>query len=150
MAYSVLILYLSCLLDPLFFINTETQENHALGDVQAREDELRIQKRFLNQMFAQVKQEFLEKRLRQQQIEQLLGHKSHPALPSTEADPTAGLSKALAAQDSTAEASEASPGEAPCTHSPVSTVPCGMFYMTAQHPLHESLLGLLGLWQAVC
>ena len=49
-------------------------------DVQAREDELRIQKRFLNQMFAQVKQEFLEKRLRQQQIEQLLGHKRRPAL----------------------------------------------------------------------
>ena len=82
--------------------------------VQAREDELRIQKRFLNQMFAQVKQDFLEKRLRQQQIEQLLGHKSRlPALPSTEADTAAGQpgpSKALALRESTAEAPEASPG----------------------------------------
>ena len=72
---------------------------------------MRIQKRFLNQMFAQVKQEFLEKRLRQQQIEQLLGHKSRPALPSTEGDATAGSSNALAVRESTAEASEASPGE---------------------------------------
>ena len=79
--------------------------------MQVREDELRIQKRFLNQMFAQVKQEFLEKRLRQQQIEQLLGHKSRPALPSIEADATAGPSHALAIQESTAEASEAVPGE---------------------------------------
>lgn len=79
--------------------------------MQAREDELRVQKRFLNQMFAQVKQEFLEKRLRQQQIEQLLGHKSRPALPSSEADTTAGPSNALAIRESTAEASEAAPGE---------------------------------------
>ena len=89
----------------------EWVEDHALGVMQAREDELRIQKRFLNQMFAQVKQEFLAKRLRQQQIEQLLGHKSRPALPSTEADIIAGPSNALAIQESTAEASEASPGE---------------------------------------
>ena len=79
--------------------------------MQTREDELRIQKRFLNQMFAQVKQEFLEKRLRQQQIEQLLGHKRRPALPSTEAEATTGPSNALAVRESTAEASEALPGE---------------------------------------
>lgn len=91
-------------------------------------------------MFAQVKQEFLEKRLRQQQIEQLLGHKSRPALPSTEADPTAGPSNALAPRDSTAEAPEASPGQAACTHSPVT---CDMFYMSAKHYC-------MGGWQAVC
>lgn len=83
--------------------------------LQAREDELRIQKRFLNQMFAQVRQEFLEKRLRQQQIEQLLGHKSRlPALPSTETDGVVvqpSPSTALALRESTAEAPEASPGE---------------------------------------
>ena len=83
--------------------------------LQAREDELRVQKRFLNQMFAQVKQEFLEKRLRQQQIEQLLGHKSRlPALPSTETEGRADQpspSTALALRASTVEASEASPGE---------------------------------------
>ena len=87
--------------------------------LQAREDELRIQKRFLNDMFAKVKQEFLEKRLRQQQIEVMLGHKSQlPALPSTAAADAAaeqpGSSNALAlraSSESTAEPSEASPGE---------------------------------------
>lgn len=116
-------------------------------DVQAREDELRIQKRFLNQMFAQVKQEFLEKRLRQQQIEQLLGHKSSPALPSIEADPTAGPSNALAPRVSIAEAGEASPGEAACTHSPVSTVLRHVSYVNREN--NACTLVGLGLWQAV-
>ena len=70
-------------------------------------------------MFAKVKQEFLEKRLRQQQIEVMLGHKSRlPALPSTAAPEAAaeqsGPSNALALRappESTAEPSEASPGE---------------------------------------
>ena len=69
-------------------------------------------------MFARVKQEFLQKRLRQQQIEQMLGFKSRlPALPSTAADAEAeapGPSRALALQaspESTAEPSEASPGQ---------------------------------------
>lgn len=106
--------------------------------LQAREDELRIQKRFLNQMFAQVKQEFLEKRLRQQQIEQLLGHKSRlPALPSTE---TAGAadqpspSTALALRESTAEAPESSPGE--------TCACCGVWHLSRECIMALSVLHL--------
>lgn len=50
--------------------------------LQAQKDELRIQKRLLNEMFARVKQEYLEKRMREQQIQQMLGRSSHLALPS--------------------------------------------------------------------
>ena len=83
--------------------------------LQARTDELRIQKRFLNDMFARVKQEYLERRLRQQQIEQMLGHKGNlAALPSTSAE-EAGPSNALALRpaDSSALAdqADASPGQ---------------------------------------
>ena len=83
--------------------------------VQGRGDELRIQKRFLNDMFARVKQEYLEGRLRQQQIELLLGCKNNlAALPSTAAEEP-GSSNALALLPSSgdnalAEQSEASPG----------------------------------------
>ena len=83
--------------------------------LQARTDELRIQKRFLNDMFARVKQEYLERRLRQQQIEQLLGYKfGMAALPSTAAADAPGPSNALAlraASEGPSEAQEASPGE---------------------------------------
>lgn len=83
--------------------------------LQARTDELRIQKRFLNDMFARVKQEYLERRLRQQQIEQMLGHRGNlAALPSTSAE-EAGPSNALALRpaDSSALAdqADASPGQ---------------------------------------
>ena len=68
--------------------------------MQARTDELRIQKRFLNDMFARVKQEYLQRRLRQQQIEQMLGHKAGlAALPSTAAE-GAGPSHTLALRNS--------------------------------------------------
>ena len=83
--------------------------------MQARTDELRIQKHFLNDMFARVKQEYLERRLRQQQIEQLLGYKPHmAALPSTAAD-APGPSNALAlrqASEGPSEPQQASPGKA--------------------------------------
>ncbi len=91
------------------------QQPPALMLLQARTDELRIQKRFLNDMFARVKQEYLERRLRQQQIEQMLGHKGNlAALPSTSAQ-EAGPSNALALRpaDSAALAdqADASPGQ---------------------------------------
>lgn len=85
--------------------------------MQARTDELRVQKRFLNDMFARVKQEYLERRFRQQQIEQMLGHKSNlAALPSTAAAEEAGPSNALALRPSSesgasVEQPEASPGK---------------------------------------
>ena len=97
--------------------------------LQARTDELRIQKRFLNDMFARVKQEYLERRLRQQQIEQMLGHKGNlAALPSTSVE-EAGPSDALALRpaDSAALAQpDASPGQgsfsyAFCLHWEVAT-----------------------------
>lgn len=94
--------------------------------LQARTDELRIQKRFLNDMFARVKQEYLERRLRQQQIEQMLGHKSALALPSIAAE-EAGVSNALAlraSSDSPApEQPEASPGQ--------------MHFQTSHNKLHH-------------
>ena len=101
----------------------------ALVFLQARTDELRIQKRFLNDMFARVKQEYLERRLRQQQIEQMLGHKGNlAALPSTSVE-EAGPSDALALRpaDSAALAQpDASPGQgsfsyAFCLHWEVAT-----------------------------
>lgn len=128
--------------------------------LQARTDELRIQKRFLNDMFARVKQEYLERRLRQQQIEQVLGHKGNlAALPSTSTE-EAGPSNALALRpaDSSvfADQADASPGQgnffyALCLHweilslyneslsclrrcaEPMSALPC------AWHGLHVQL-----------
>ena len=66
-------------------------------------------------MFARVKQEYLERRLRQQQIEQMLGHKGNlVALPSTLAE-EAGPSKALALRPANSSAlgdqADASPGQ---------------------------------------
>ncbi len=83
--------------------------------LQARTDELRIQKRFLNDMFARVKQEYLERRLRQQQIEQMLGHKGNlAALPSTsaqEAGPSNALALCPADSSPLADQPDASPGQ---------------------------------------
>ena len=91
------------------------QQPPALVLLQARTDELRIQKRFLNDMFARVKQEYLERRLRQQQIEQMLGHKGNlAALPSTsaqEAGPSNALALCPAASSPLADQPDASPGQ---------------------------------------
>ncbi|KAL0033603.1 hypothetical protein WJX79_007018 [Trebouxia sp. C0005] len=100
-------------------IDISAEERNSLLDelsgINARTDELRIQKRFLNDMFARVKQEYLERRLRQQQIEQVLGHKGNlAALPSTSTE-EAGPSNALALRpaDSSvfADQADASPGD---------------------------------------
>lgn len=147
-SFSVFLLPVNPVLNPVLnpvIVQHRAHRESSPCDLQAREDELRIQKRFLNQMFAQVKQEFLEKRLRQQQIEQLLGHKSRPALPSTEADPMAGPSNALAPRDSIAEAGEASPGKAAGMHSPVSTAMRHVLYVSKGLTVWNWCL-----WQAVC
>ena len=79
-------------------------------------------------MFARVKQEYLERRLRQQQIEQLLGYRSGlAALPSNAAADAPGPSNALAlrqASEGLSENQEASPGEAESQLSSVDCVAC--------------------------
>ena len=117
--------------------------------LQARTDELRIQKRFLNDMFARVKQEYLERRLRQQQIEQMLGHKGNlAALPSTsaqEAGPSNALALRPADSSALADQADASPGQgsfsyAFCTHweFPVCSVFTGRFRRYAVSHGHVS------------
>ena len=66
-------------------------------------------------MFARVKQEYLERRLRQQQIEQMLGHKGNlVALPSTsaeEAGPSNALALCPANSNALGDQADASPGQ---------------------------------------